>query len=550
MSKKKRTPARARSAEDNLLDMLKVKSGSRRRALNEEERRLLVSMLTMQRNPLALDIERLVPKGSFMARILRHFEDTDISYALPLFGTIMTAASWLTQNGAVLEIAGVGKIRPTLWTIALAESGNAKTLAADRLRTILGDGCGEPPVRMLPAPGSDAQWIMDLAENNGSYWFQDEVGKFFSSVLREKLLARIKPWMLSAYSHEPISNRLRTSSVEIEDPAFTFFGLSVFSTWHEDIDAVSMLDGFCQRPNYVLAAERPDTSMFDHFLYFEGRHVAAAEADLRELWHALCAQPGAAGPYHLDPQVLPYLRSWWSGLRHQWGDAGVPASFIRRIGFSVLRYLVVLHFLFGKSRNLIDVETAHLATHFAEFHLESTREMLQTYDNRSAQRMQRVMEIRSTLQADGQRVNARNIQRRLGKAMREGLTADVLKAILETLDRVDLGEPFPEDIAGQKARAEAMAGRVEEIELRLKHNEQKRNERRLRNLRDAYRAGQRKAAPGPADASSPVASHNAPGTAADLASTPGHENHEELLEGRFSFKDTPGEAATVIPLRR
>src|SRR5690606_19710718 len=117
-------------------------------------------------------------------------------------------------------------------------------------------------------------------------------------------------------------------------PAFTFFGLSVLSTWRDDVDAVSMLDGFCQRPNYVIATAREGTSMFDHFIYFEGEHVAAREDDLRELWQALCAQPGAADVYTLNPEVLPYLRQWWSNLRHTWGSGGVPASFVRRVGFS------------------------------------------------------------------------------------------------------------------------------------------------------------------------------------------------------------------------
>ena len=403
----------------------------------------------------------------------------------------MLAASWLTQNGAVLEVDGVGRIRPTLWTISLAESGSAKTLAADRMTTILGDGLGGAPVRMLPVPGTDAQWIVDLADNNGAFWLQDEVGKFFHGVLKGKLLPRIKPWMLSAYSHQPINNRLKTSmSSEIEDPLFTFHGLSVFSTWPQDIDAVSMLDGFCKRPNYGVTTSCDDSGMFNHFIYFEGKHVIDAEADLRELWQALCAQPGAAGGYTLKPDVLPYLRNWWSGLRHTWGSGGVPASFNRRIGFSVLRYLVVLHFLLGKSRYQVDVETAHLATRHAEFHLESTREMLQAYDRSGADRVRKIMEVRTALKAEGEVANARVIHRRLGKAMREGLTADVLNNILEVLDRVDMGEAFPETLEGRQGRAGAIVRQLDGLEARIMHNEQKRNERRLRHLRNAYRAAQ------------------------------------------------------------
>jgi hypothetical protein len=494
MRAKKKVPARAKRAEENLLDLLTIKAGSRSRPLSDEETRLLVMMLMIKRDPLALEIRRLVPRGSFLARIVRHFDDTDISYALPVFQTVMIAASWLLQNGARLEVEGVGEILPTLWTIALAESGSSKTLASGRITSILGDGCGGAPVRMLPSPGSDAQWIVDLSDENGAFWFQDEVGKFFNNVLKNKMFCRIKPWMLAAYSHEPISNRLKSdpNKLEIGKPAFTFFGLSVFSTWRDDVDAVSMLDGFCQRPNYVIATARQDTSIFDHFIYFAGRNVAEKEAVLREVWQALCAQPGAAGSYTLSPDVLPYLQRWWSDLRIGWGDGAVPASFIRRIGFSVLRYLMVLHFLLGKSRHPIDVETAYLATRYAEYHLESTREMLQAYDRGGAARVRKIVEVRSTLRAEGKNATPREIHRRLGKAMREGLSADVINAICQCIDRVELEDgAFPETKEGRMAKSEVMIKRAEVIETRLQRSEQKRNERRLRNLRAAYRAASR-----------------------------------------------------------
>ena len=488
-NRKKKTPARAKSAQDNLLDLLSGKDG-RRKPLTEKERRHLVMILTMKADPLALDIARLVPEGSFLKRVQRHFDETDISYALPVFQTVMIAASWLTQNGARLEIPGVGEILPTLWTIGLAESGAAKTLATDRMTMILGDGSGNPPVRTLPSPGSDAQWIEDLAHDNGVFWFQDEVGKFFNGVLTGKLFTRIKPWMLSAYSHEPIGNRLKGEKhkLEIPRPAFTFFGLSVFSTWREDIDAASMLDGFCQRPNYVVATPRENADIFDHFLYFEGETVKEREADLRELWTALRAQPGAAGTYTLDPEVLPFLRRWWSGLRNTWGEAGVPASFIRRIGFSVLRYLIVLHFILGKSRRPVDLETAHLATRFAEFHFESAREMLQAYDRQSVERVRRIIETRSRLIDAGKDPSVRNVQQRLGKAVRDGLTPGILHTLLQTLDRVDIGDPFPETPQGRQAKAAEIASRLEGLESRLALSERKRNERRLRNLRVAHLA--------------------------------------------------------------
>jgi hypothetical protein len=558
MPKRKKTvPARAKKVEENLLDLLTIKSGGRRRPLSDDEARLLVMMLTINRDPLALDIQRLVPKGSFLARVARHFDDTDISYALPVFQTVMIAASHLLQNGARLQVEGVGEILPSLWTIALAESGSAKTLAAGRIMSIFGEGDGVAPMRTLPSPGSDAQWIVDLADENGAFWFQDEVGKFFNNVLKNKMFSRIKPWMLSAYSHEPISNRLKSDAhkLEIRKPAFTFFGLSVFSTWRDDVDAVSMLDGFCQRPNYVIATARQDTSIFDHFIYFAGGDIAAKEAELREIWQALCAQPGATDVYTLQPDVLPYLQRWWSGLRDQWGDGGVPASFIRRIGFSVLRYLMVLHFLLGKSRHPIDVETAYHATRYAEYHLESTREMLRAYDRNSAARVRKIVEVRNTLNAEGKDATPREIHRRLGKAMRDGLTADVIKAIVSCLDRVDLeGDAFPATHDGRKAKSGAIAGRADALEQRLQRNERKRNERRLRNLRASCRAGERTV---PDSVTHDLDEAGVPICGTDSALSPAGAlpaeavEHAEWFDEMFGMGagDERSRTATVLPFR-
>ena len=73
-----------------------------------------------------------------------------------------------------------------------------------------------------------------------------------------------------------------------------------------------------------------------------------------------------------------------------WGRSDLPRSFIRRIGFATLRYLPVLHFLLGKSRRKIDVETADLATRFAEYHFRSALTLIQQYDAAATSKVQRV----------------------------------------------------------------------------------------------------------------------------------------------------------------
>jgi hypothetical protein len=253
--------------------------------------------------------------------------------------------------------------------------------------------------------------------------------------------------------------------------------------------------------------------------------------DLRETWQALCAQPGAAGDYRLREEVLPYLQHWWSGLREMWGSGIVPPSFVRRIGFSVLRYLIVLHFLLGKSRHPIDLETAHLATRFAEYHLESTREMLRAYENAGAGHVQKVVEIRNDLRANGRPSSTREIQRRLGKRMRDMFPAEKITAITECLDRIDLGEELLSMPEQRTAKSAEIVGRFEKLDSRFKRGERKRKERRLRELRRSFLAA---VAPDADDGMSPESG---------LVSVLGDEDQASVAD----VADRECRPATVIP---
>lgn len=473
-----------------LNDVRTVENGKSRK-LRADEKMDIIRMLAQKERPDALDVLALVPKGSFLARVLTFFKDTDCSYALPLWQLIMIAASYLTQGGAGTTIAGLGHIRPNLWTLALAPSGSAKTLAADEVAKILIPDGSLTPIRMLATGSTDAQWIIDLADNNGSYWLQDEAGQFFQNVLKNPMYSRIKPWMLEAYSNKPISNRLKSEKVklEVEDPHFTFFGLTVRETWKDNVDAASMLDGFCQRFNYVIAPKRTDTDMFDHFLYFSGAGVDDKRAELRELWESLCYQEGALGSYELTEDVLPFLSDWWLGLRSTWGDGELPGSFIRRTGYSVLSYLVVLHFLLGRSRQKIDLETAELATKFAEFHIESTNIMMREYGDKSTKYVQKVAGMRRSLLADGKtKVTPRDIQQRLGKNDRKELSTSQTREILEALECLETPSDLFDDWGHDaEAKAAFLKNRLRPVDEKLKLNEKWRNQKRLEAVRDRFR---------------------------------------------------------------
>lgn len=478
------TPKNPSSAEHVLLGELTVKTRKGKRRLKKAECEALIQMLAVKAAPEDFDIHSLIPRGSFLERIARHFDDTDISYALPIMHVVMTAASYLTQNGASLRVPGVGEILPTLWMIGLAPSGSSKTLAPEEIDRIFSRGESSAVTR-LATGCTDAQWIVELHRNNGAFWFQDEVGKTFKSILTEANYRRIKPWCLDAYSHKTIANRLKSEKTKlvIDRPYFSFHGLSVDETWRDDIDLGSMLDGFCQRFGYYVAVPRNDTDIFDHFLYFEGAAVERHREALAGIWDALCRQEGACEHYTLNNEVLPFLRAWWAGLRQSWGQSALPKSFIRRIGFAVLRYLMVLHFLLGKSRRPIDLETADLATRYAEYHFLSALHVVQRYDRAKTSRIQVVADAGTRVSAAGKPVTGREVSRALSKQQRAQFEKGEIAEILSVLNQIEAMPGLFDATSDARQKSSAIQGRRDEIQARLLLNERKRNERRLRELR-------------------------------------------------------------------
>ncbi|MGR3632487.1 MAG: hypothetical protein ACU0A8_10280 [Limimaricola soesokkakensis] len=498
MTTKTRKTTWNQKKRQQLFHNLRVREKGKQRPLKASEEEQIIAMLALRECPEALSVESLIPKGSYLEQISSYFRKTDVSYVLPVIQLIMIASSYLTQAGATLWIPGLGCKRPILWTMALASSASSKTLATDKVAEILLPEGQNDTVRMLPKAGSDAQWIVEVKDHNGSYWYQDEAGKLFHMIFTQSNFARMKPWMLDAYSNKPISNRLKgeANKLEIEDPHFTFLGLSVRETWTSDVDAASMLDGFCQRFNYVIAEPRADTDMFDHFLYFAGEEFDARKSELREVWHALCAQKGALETYQLDDEVLPYLECWWRSLRSSWGDGVLPGSFIRRAGFSILSYLVVLQFLLGKANRPIDLETAELATKYAEYHLECTLIMMREYGSEGRSQVEKVARVRESLLGNGlAQVTVRDIQRRLSKKQSKELTRDRIAQILGALDRVetsnDLFDGILSDAGSQdevrQRKAELLAQQFDAARERDRTVEGWRNRKRLQRLLKAYR---------------------------------------------------------------
>lgn len=474
---------KANGPEQSVLDGLRVRTAKGRRPLTKKERGDLLAMLA-PKIPVGIEIVDLAPRGSFPARLLRHFRDTDISFALPLMSVITHMASLLTQRGVNLVLPNGSRVRPSIWAIGLAESGSSKTLAFEEVQRILVDRA-QVPIAMLPTGSTDAQWLLDLEENNGAFWYQDEVGQFFHGVETSKLQSRMKPWILSAYSGETIANRLKgeEKKLGINDPHFTFLGLTVRSTWTCDVDVRNMSNGLCQRFCYFSAEKRDDKDVYDHLRYWSTDADERRRDDLAGLWAALAAQPGAFEDIALPSEILDWLdRDWWRGLRGTIGRTSLPASFVRRIGHALMQYLPVLHVLLGKAHRPIDLETALLATRYAEWHMYGALSVLQSYKPAATDAVQTVASRYDQIVQKGGTPTPRDIARSLSKAQRAAMGTDQVREICEVLSSIVPVPTLFDETSNTKARSAALVGLCDLEAARFRLAERKRNERRLRDV--------------------------------------------------------------------
>ncbi|MGY3436785.1 MULTISPECIES: hypothetical protein [unclassified Marinovum] len=430
MTKKTRKSASAPKShrrDQNAIDMSQISS---------DELDTLVAMLSLQSRPKALDLEGLLPQGSYLRRLCSCFGKSDAGPTVALFQLIAVAASWLTQNGAAIQIPGLHPKRPILWTIALTQDEHGARRATKKMNEILFPNEDAPGVRRLVTEGRDLNWINDLADNNGAFWLQHDAGYILQNALKSRPM---REGMLTAAVHDQISFSTKGTKGRcvLDDPHFTFLGLSTRARWRAQIDETNMLDSLFQRFTYVLAEPAVNKVVFDTPFPFEETCPDAKQRRLGEIWRSLCLQPGAKGAYEVEDAVAPYLLLWWRGLRAQWGDGALPAAFVQSAGDTIQSYLVILHFLLGRSGRKIDIETAELATKYVEFHLESTLTLLRESDTDLRDRVKRVASgYRKLLARDGNTVNARDVCRNLSKQQREEISSSFVSTVLMAFDRL------------------------------------------------------------------------------------------------------------------
>ncbi len=83
---------------------------------------------------------------------------------------------------------------------------------------------------------------------------RDEFGQFLSQIQNLRHMEETKDMLLQAYSGSPIQRLTKETQISIRDHAISILGITVGDTFESQIGADSLVDGFAQRFNYIVAS--------------------------------------------------------------------------------------------------------------------------------------------------------------------------------------------------------------------------------------------------------------------------------------------------------
>lgn len=349
---------------------------------DEGVRALLARMLTCKETGSVLkailfaqerDVWRGVvatPPASLLEVVVAEFvRETPVAAELPFMGALCLIAQLLCERGAALVMNDGQRIRPDLYTVLLAGSGEMKTFSLGKLLKAFELG-GWQPNKMNDA-GSTAGLQEELQKQQGApaIWMLEEFGQFWKQTKTEVHQATPRI-LLMAYDHATISKQLKNSLVVIKDPCLSLLGVTVTDRIHEILTPEDWGSGLCQRIAFVFAPRDPDPERNP----FSRKFAILDGINLERI--ATAFRKANETPVHKEYRLSPDARS---GICDAWvlmGKQGITQDFVRRIEFRIFKYALVYHWLLGKASNQIDREDVNWAFRLAMLHVADLRKIL------------------------------------------------------------------------------------------------------------------------------------------------------------------------------
>lgn len=342
-----------------------------------------------------------IPAGSVLETVVEAFQrETDIPLELPMFTTLSIVSAILLKRCVRIDAFG-STVSPATMTVLLAPSGSGKSFTWKNTVQAVAE-----EVLKFPEPASSAAFVDLLRSYNNGIWIRDEFGQFIQSLQEQSHLAEMKDYILRLYDGSKIERITKKDGpVTIHEPSLTILGFTVDQTFRKHVPAESLVDGFAQRFQYVIAEQDPERPMEKFPLYnFSGAHEEIAAA-----WKRFLETP-THGVYTVSKEAVEAFAEAFRVIRQE--NQAIPGSFFRRSMFNAIRYGLLYHVLLGKESPVLDAEDLAWAATLVTLHMQDARKLLQEFGLGELERLVRKVEtVVAACKARGERVTPRTIIR-------------------------------------------------------------------------------------------------------------------------------------------
>ncbi|MBF0398691.1 MAG: DUF3987 domain-containing protein [Desulfobacterales bacterium] len=302
---------------------------------SEEARDLIIAMIAAKnRDRSQWRGVIAIPPTSLLDSIISQFRlKTNIPLEIPFF-TFFSILSGYLLNKNINLILDDMLIKPDVWTVVLASSGAGKTYTEKKISNGLNEVMKDIEFRGTGCVSS-ATFVDRLSEKPHGLWIRDEFAQFLKQIENPNgPLSDMKDYLLRLHDNSTISRETKKNgNIEIEDPALSILGLTVFETFKCYVTTESMLDGFAQRFSYVIAEADPTR----HFLNYPLWQIDNKSWQLR--WDNLVKKIQPA--YYGNKDSITAFSTSFQTLYNQ----QIPESFYRRIMWKAHKYAMLYHVL-------------------------------------------------------------------------------------------------------------------------------------------------------------------------------------------------------------
>jgi len=303
-----------------------------------------------------------VPPGTLLETVIEAFKSrTNIPLEIPFFAVMHFLSQHLLQEEVTIDFRG-NIIKPDLWNVVLAPSGASKSFTTNSIKRMFDAPDG------FPEPASSAKFIDNMQVYNNTGWIQDEFGKFLANLDLPHLM-ELKAYLLKTYDGDKIERHTMKNQVVIDSPALSIFGLTVLENFTDELPSGSLVDGFAQRFNYVIAERDPERRMIDFPIF----SFDEFDAQIKEEWNGLLTSINHK-KYYIGKAAEDAYITAFKRMIPNFED--IDESFYRRVLWRGTRYALIYHILQNKESAEIDAVDMGWAARVLQMHLKDASRIL------------------------------------------------------------------------------------------------------------------------------------------------------------------------------